>query len=192
MSLCAHENYREDLPKASYKTRAEQWYADSFSILDGSEITWPKCSDDWHSRLFAARFPHLSLIRRFQGKEDSKSDSFTRKDVSSKSSLTASSLALNVPVNQLRDIFRIHPDTACNTHELLQCPCGRIDAPNDEDEDDTRGSDSSGVLTEDDESEGGRGFVHASSVRVDQLNRWDKEVGIPCLESLGNLIQFTP
>ncbi|SJL09646.1 uncharacterized protein ARMOST_13027 [Armillaria ostoyae] len=33
----------------------------------------------------------------------SKSDSFTRKD--------------------LRGTFRIHPDTLCNTHELLECPC---------------------------------------------------------------------
>lgn len=25
---------------------------------------------------------------------------------------------------QLRDIFRIHPGTACHTHELLGCGCG--------------------------------------------------------------------
>ncbi|KAF9484481.1 hypothetical protein BDN70DRAFT_872506 [Pholiota conissans] len=37
------------------------------------------------------------------GSANSKSDSFTRKD--------------------LRDIFRIHPDTACNTHDLLECRC---------------------------------------------------------------------
>ncbi|KAL0956101.1 hypothetical protein HGRIS_002269 [Hohenbuehelia grisea] len=89
------------------------------------------------------------------GKEDSKSDSFTRKD--------------------LRDIFRIHPDTPCNTHELLQCPCGLMEESNDEDEANSRSSESSGVPMEDDESEGGRGFVHASTVQADQLNRWDKE-----------------
>ncbi|KIJ67587.1 hypothetical protein HYDPIDRAFT_127687 [Hydnomerulius pinastri MD-312] len=38
------------------------------------------------------------------GSSGSKADSFTRKD--------------------LRDIFRIQPDTACNTHDLLECGCG--------------------------------------------------------------------
>lgn len=26
---------------------------------------------------------------------------------------------------QLRDIFRVHPDTPCNTHDLLECNCDK-------------------------------------------------------------------
>jgi len=47
------------------------------------------------------------------GKSDSKSDSFTHKE--------------------LRDIFTIHPGTACHSHDLLDCPCDHIETSEDDD-----------------------------------------------------------
>ncbi|KJA27751.1 hypothetical protein HYPSUDRAFT_873593 [Hypholoma sublateritium FD-334 SS-4] len=70
------------------------------------------------------------------GSTSSKSDSFTRKD--------------------LRDIFRIHPDAACNTHDLLECPCDSA-IPMDDDDSDL-------VLTVDDDKMPEMGFVCASDV----------------------------
>ncbi|KAI0305632.1 P-loop containing nucleoside triphosphate hydrolase protein [Multifurca ochricompacta] len=52
-------------------------------------------------------------IYQRQGKTDSKTDSFTHKE--------------------LRDIFTIHPGTACHSHDLLDCPCDRIGMPEDGD-----------------------------------------------------------
>lgn len=48
----------------------------------------------------------------------SKNDSFTGNDVSA--------ICYHIRLtddSQLRDIFRVHPDTFCNTHDLLQCAC---------------------------------------------------------------------
>ncbi|KAI0677546.1 SNF2 family N-terminal domain-containing protein [Trametes maxima] len=85
------------------------------------------------------------------GSSESKSDSFTRKD--------------------LLDIFTINPHTACNTHDLLECPCeasvvglneppvaaGDIEeASSDEDED---------PLT---------GFMAASQVKAKHVNKVDR------------------
>ncbi|KAF9222619.1 hypothetical protein BS17DRAFT_802837 [Gyrodon lividus] len=85
------------------------------------------------------------------GSAGSKADSFTRKD--------------------LRDIFRIQPDTACNTHDLLGCGCGgrgtsgiqNVDT-NAEEEDATGG--------DGDSSE--NGFVIASQLSADRLDKVDK------------------
>ncbi|KIM45152.1 hypothetical protein M413DRAFT_441835 [Hebeloma cylindrosporum] len=80
------------------------------------------------------------------GGNSSKSDSFTRKD--------------------LRDIFRIHTDTACNTHDLLECPCdGSTAAMN---------SQPDPVGTVDDDPEMKSGFINASNVRPNDLDAQDK------------------
>lgn len=72
---------------------------------------------------------------------------------------------------QLRDIFRIHPNTPCHTHDLLECPCkqpnfvenvvSRASSPN-------SGSDS--------DSDMDSGFVAASQVKPEQWDRMDKAV----------------
>jgi len=86
------------------------------------------------------------------GKSDSKSDSFTPKE--------------------LRDIFTIRPGTACHSHDLLDCPCDRIGTLRDEDplstadaavEDDSR-------VTDDTTS----GFVAASQVKIVDSPKLDK------------------
>ncbi|KAF8348116.1 P-loop containing nucleoside triphosphate hydrolase protein [Amanita rubescens] len=71
----------------------------------------------------------------------SKNDSFTR--------------------NDLRDIFRVHPDTNCNTHDLLQCACD--------------GLGSEAVVNERDSSEEKvqhpvMSFIAASQVKPEQLS----------------------
>ncbi|KAJ3554226.1 hypothetical protein NM688_g3215 [Phlebia brevispora] len=84
------------------------------------------------------------------GGTESKSDSFSRKE--------------------LRDIFTIHPNTACHTHELLECPCG--------DSEDMKALHRSDPLqegeNEDDEDES-KGFMHASQVRPEHIEKQDKE-----------------
>jgi DNA repair and recombination protein RAD54B len=75
---------------------------------------------------------------------------------------------------QLRDIFTIRPETACHSHDLLDCPCdcirtsGDNDAPSTADaalEDDSR-------LTADTTS----GFVVASQVKIVDSPKLDKAV----------------
>lgn len=75
---------------------------------------------------------------------------------------------------QLRDIFTIHPGTACHSHDLLDCPCDRIRALEDDDilstanatlEDDKR-------VTVDATS----GFIVASQVKVVDSPKFDKAV----------------
>lgn len=56
---------------------------------------------------------------------------------------------------QLRDIFRIHPDAACNTHDLLECSCDSAMSMDD---------DSDLVPIIDDEKMPEMGFVCASDV----------------------------
>ncbi|KAF9559847.1 hypothetical protein CPC08DRAFT_742940 [Agrocybe pediades] len=75
------------------------------------------------------------------GTANSKSDSFTRKD--------------------LRDIFRIHLDTACNTHDLLECNCGNemADLP-----DVTVPSEASNPEAGEEDHTVNMGFVSASTV----------------------------
>ncbi|KAJ6558570.1 SNF2 family N-terminal domain-containing protein [Mycena vulgaris] len=80
----------------------------------------------------------------------SKSDSFSRKD--------------------LRDIFRIHPDTACNTHDLLECPCdGTLPADTKED-----AIDEAPIEIDNDSDSERKGFVNASQVRPEEINKMEK------------------
>ncbi|KAF7315296.1 hypothetical protein MIND_00044100 [Mycena indigotica] len=86
----------------------------------------------------------------------SSSDSFSRKD--------------------LRDIFRIHPDTVCNTHDLLSCRCdGREDSDVDEVTLDTiEASESDSDQDSDVEKPTTQGFMSASQVRPSDLVDMDK------------------
>jgi DNA repair and recombination protein RAD54B len=77
---------------------------------------------------------------------------------------------------QLRDIFRIHPDTACNTHDLLQCSCDGI--PNSEGDVGQTDADEMQQGNVDDDSESENGFVVASQVKPEQINKMDKAVAM--------------
>jgi DNA repair and recombination protein RAD54B len=76
---------------------------------------------------------------------------------------------------QLRDIFRVHPDTGCNTHDLLDCDCGggskHILKGNgnctEDGEDDSNG---------DDEDSSDIGFVIASQVKPNRIEKMDRTV----------------
>lgn len=84
---------------------------------------------------------------------------------------------------QLRDIFTIHPGTACHSHDLLDCPCDRIKALGDDDA--TSAADT--ALEEEDKkvsSDATSGFIIASQVKVVDSPKLDKAVGtILCLHS---------
>ncbi|KAH7888361.1 P-loop containing nucleoside triphosphate hydrolase protein [Phlebopus sp. FC_14] len=81
----------------------------------------------------------------------SKADSFTRKD--------------------LRDIFRIHADSACHTHDLLECACGGGGRGTSVDKDVNNGMDVDEDL-DDDSLE--HGFIIASQVNANHLDKTDK------------------
>ncbi len=71
---------------------------------------------------------------------------------------------------QLRDIFRIHPDTACNTHDLLECPCDDAHSRallEDEEDTDPTNNDMVGDPV---------GFIAASQVKPEQVNKADNAV----------------
>ncbi|KAE9401638.1 hypothetical protein BT96DRAFT_964962 [Gymnopus androsaceus JB14] len=104
-------------------------------------------------KIYQRQIIKLGLSNALMGSDNSKSkskaDSFTRKD--------------------LRDIFRVHPHTSSNTHDLLECIC-----ENDE------GLDLSVEQvdhdTHDDELESPKGFIAASQVKPQrELNKTDKE-----------------
>ncbi|KAJ7497126.1 SNF2 family N-terminal domain-containing protein [Mycena latifolia] len=89
-----------------------------------------------------------SLMGSSTSNTSSKSDSFSKKD--------------------LRDIFRIHPDTGCNTHDLLECPCdGTLTMDTKEDVTDEESIES------DSDSEN-KGFVNASQIRPEKMNKVEK------------------
>lgn len=72
--------------------------------------------------------------------------------------------------HQLQDIFTIHPDTGCHTHDLLECPCegsrGLIEAVEDDE-----------AEVEDlDASDPPKGFVPASQVLPGQIEKHDQAV----------------
>ncbi|KAJ7675096.1 SNF2 family N-terminal domain-containing protein [Mycena rosella] len=91
-----------------------------------------------------------SLMGSGTSSTSSKSDSFSRKD--------------------LRDIFRIHPDTACNTHDLLECPCdGTFTEDTKEDITDEDSID----IDSDSEAET-KGFVNASQIRPEEISKIEK------------------
>ncbi|KAJ7502774.1 SNF2 family N-terminal domain-containing protein [Mycena galericulata] len=92
-----------------------------------------------------------SLMGSSTSSASSKSDSFSRKD--------------------LRDIFRIDPNTACNTHDLLECPCdGTVVADTKKDAADKSCAESD---SEDSDSEK-KGFVNASQIRPEEIHKMDK------------------
>ncbi|KAG2131398.1 P-loop containing nucleoside triphosphate hydrolase protein, partial [Suillus bovinus] len=87
------------------------------------------------------------------GSSGSKSDSFSRKD--------------------LRDIFRVHPETGCNTHDLLDCGC---DAGSKQFSDNTTSTSRSDIEVgedDDDEDSAGTGFVNASQVKPRHIEKMD-------------------
>ncbi|KAJ6497887.1 SNF2 family N-terminal domain-containing protein [Mycena sanguinolenta] len=93
-----------------------------------------------------------SLMGSSSSSASSKSDSFSRKD--------------------LRDIFRIHPNTACNTHDLLECPCDGTAAVNTEEKD---GGASMDTDSEDDDSGSKqKGFVNAAQIRPEEIDKIDR------------------
>ncbi|KAF5370698.1 hypothetical protein D9758_002095 [Tetrapyrgos nigripes] len=105
----------------------------------------------WRENLPEANY-QVGLEQLIDGIAGSKADSFTRKD--------------------LRDIFRIHPDTACNTHDLLQCVCDN-DSANDPEtinEELQRGT-----FSDDEEKENLKGFVAASQVKTENVIKADRE-----------------
>jgi DNA repair and recombination protein RAD54B len=75
---------------------------------------------------------------------------------------------------QLRDIFTIRPDTACHSHDLLDCPCDRIGMSGDNDAPST-----ADVALEDDSrlsADTTSGFVVASQVKIVDTPKFDKAV----------------
>ncbi|KAJ7755699.1 SNF2 family N-terminal domain-containing protein [Mycena maculata] len=90
-----------------------------------------------------------SLMGSSSSSASSKSDSFSRKD--------------------LRDIFRIHPDTGCNTHDLLECPCDGTVIMDTAVDRSTIESDS-----EDNDSEEKKGFVNASQIGPKEITKMDE------------------
>ncbi|KAI0344614.1 hypothetical protein BDW22DRAFT_1482814 [Trametopsis cervina] len=107
-------------------------------------------------KIYQRQVTKLGLSDSLLGKggSDSKSDSFTRKD--------------------LRDIFTVHPDTACHTHDLLECPCetgstGYASLTPAESAGSAAASDPE--ISDDEEM----GFVSASTVDPARLERMDQE-----------------
>ncbi|KAJ6451570.1 hypothetical protein C8R45DRAFT_946122 [Mycena sanguinolenta] len=107
--------------------------------------------------LFPRRYAWLTRSEALMGSSSSsassKSDSFSRKD--------------------LRDIFRIHPNTACNTHDLLECPCDGMVTVNTEEKDDDVSMDS-----DSDSGSKQKGFVNAAQIRPEEINKADKAVRV--------------
>ena len=75
---------------------------------------------------------------------------------------------------QLRDIFTIRPETACHSHDLLDCPCDRIETSGDNDAPSTADAaqEDDGRLAVDTTS----GFVTASQVKIVNSPKLDKAV----------------
>ncbi|KAJ7782862.1 P-loop containing nucleoside triphosphate hydrolase protein [Mycena metata] len=128
------------------------------NLIGGSRLCL--IDSDWNPRdgqkrpVYIYRFLTAGAIdekiyQRQSSSASSKSDSFSRKD--------------------LRDIFRIHPDTVCNTHDLLECECdGSIVAPEQVTDDASMDSD-----VEDGDPDK-KGFVNASQVQPEEINKMDK------------------
>ena len=80
---------------------------------------------------------------------------------------------------QLRDIFTVHPNTACHTHDLLECPCSTgssgytgstVEGARDNDWD----AQAENATGEDGEKE--MGFISASAMDPAKFDRMDQEV----------------
>ncbi|KAG7450934.1 uncharacterized protein BT62DRAFT_1071552 [Guyanagaster necrorhizus] len=118
-------------------------------------------------KIYQRQVTKLGLSNSLMGSASgsSKSDSFTRKD--------------------LRDIFRIHPDTLCNTHELLECPCD--DQPTAAFSQPEPISD---LDDKDSDSDSHKGFRVASQVSVSKLNKMDKAYAQKKREGLAALSEW--
>jgi len=75
---------------------------------------------------------------------------------------------------QLRDIFRIDPDTACNTHDLLECPCNGMSKPNPLEPVDINRAQLDEDVQYSDDSEPEKGFIAAAQVKSEDINKVDK------------------
>ncbi|KAI0723311.1 SNF2 family N-terminal domain-containing protein [Earliella scabrosa] len=91
------------------------------------------------------------------GSTESKSDSFTRKD--------------------LLDIFSINPHTACNTHDLLDCPCdasGAASACKVLSREELDKAMDEALESSDEEEDPLKGFMAASQVKQKDINKLDQ------------------
>uniref|UniRef100_A0A0W0FFX5 Uncharacterized protein n=1 Tax=Moniliophthora roreri TaxID=221103 RepID=A0A0W0FFX5_MONRR len=97
-------------------------------------------------KIFQRQIIKLGLSNALMGSDTagSKGDSFTKKD--------------------LRDIFRVDPNTCCNTHDLIDCPCQG-------DRSDDQGSWTISTSNDKDEM---KGFVCASQVRPSDMTKLSK------------------
>jgi DNA repair and recombination protein RAD54B len=87
---------------------------------------------------------------------------------------------------QLRDIFRIQPDTACNTHDLLGCGCGGRGMSGIQSVDTrTEVEEAAGVDGNNDDYSSEHGFVNASQLNADHLDKADKAVTKFCCDHIG-------
>lgn len=77
---------------------------------------------------------------------------------------------------QLRDIFRVDPNTSCNTHDLLECPCNGMGKSLPLETIDTNRAPNDDNANDSDEDEMERGFMAASQVKSEIINKLDKAV----------------
>jgi DNA repair and recombination protein RAD54B len=78
----------------------------------------------------------------------------------------------------LRDIFRVDPDTGCNTHDLLECPCNGMGKSNPLEPIDTNRAQLDDDAEDSDDSEPVKGFMAATQVKSENINKMDKAVNI--------------
>lgn len=79
---------------------------------------------------------------------------------------------------QLRDIFRVHPETGCNTHDLLDCGCDAVSKHFNDNVASVSGNDIEVDDDDDDEDAVGIGFVNASQVKPRHIEKMDGAVRI--------------
>ncbi|KAF9467257.1 SNF2 family N-terminal domain-containing protein [Collybia nuda] len=99
-------------------------------------------------KIYQRQVTKLGLSNSLMGSDptSSKSDSFSRKD--------------------LRDIFRIHLDSPCNTHDLLECPCEGTRA--------TIIDDATLDASNDECSDQEQGFVKAIDLKPEQIDKVER------------------
>lgn len=91
---------------------------------------------------------------------------------------------------ELLDIFSVHPQTACNTHDLLDCPCeaSGIDPPKKMSREELQKAlDEDSSSDEDDDPL--KGFMAASQVKQKDIDKLDKAVCDP-LRSIDKEVSY--
>ena len=78
---------------------------------------------------------------------------------------------------KLLDIFTIHPQTACNTHDLLDCPCETSEEDGEENVLDA-GIDDELSSSESEDEHPLNGFMSASQVKPSDISKLDKAVRV--------------